>query len=124
MHFYGELETEWAAIKYEENASKNELNVSKKGKGFDNFKSCFGEKDRGYGYIRILGGDEVSKRPKFIFVTYCGDSVPAMQKVTYNRYVGVRMTIIIPKFDIFIKVVDAAIQYSNCFRHKWRQTRP
>ena len=77
-----EAETEWVVIKYEENDLQNELKVSKKGKGFDDFKLCFGEKDRGYGYIRIIGGDEVSKRPKFIFITWCGESVPAMQKVT------------------------------------------
>ena len=58
--------------------------MSKKGIGFENFRKCFGEGDRGYGYIRIIGGDEVSKRPKFVFVTWCGESVPAMQKVIKN----------------------------------------
>ena len=53
------LDTEWAVMKYEENA----LKVTKKGTGFDPFKKCFGPADRGYGYIRIIGGVEVSKRP-------------------------------------------------------------
>ena len=55
--------------------------------GFEAFRSCFGVGDRGYGYIRIIGGDEVSKRPKFVFVTWCGESVPAMQKVFINGFV-------------------------------------
>ena len=67
-------------MKYEDNA----LKVTKKGIGFDAFKKLFGPADRGYGYIRIIGGDEVSKRPKFIFVTWCGETVPAMQKVHIN----------------------------------------
>ena len=81
LKFYCETETEWVVIKYEENDSQTELKVSKTGKGFDDFKLCFGGNDRGYGYIRILGGDEVIQRPKFIFVTWRGVSVPAMQKV-------------------------------------------
>ena len=60
------------------------LTVSKKGVGFEAFKKCFGPDDRGYGYIRIIGGDEVSKRTKFVFVTWCGESVPAMKKVIIN----------------------------------------
>ena len=59
----------------------NNLTVAGKGKGFESFRKSFGNDDRGYGYIRIMGGDELSKRPKFIFVTWCGESVPAMQKV-------------------------------------------
>ena len=70
-------DTEWAVMKY----TDNNLTVAGKGKGFESFRKSFGNDDRGYGYIRIMGGDELSKRPKFIFVTWCGESVPAMQKV-------------------------------------------
>ena len=62
--------------------SESTLTVSKKGAGFDAFKKTFGPDDRGYGYIRLCGGeDSVSRRPKFCFVTWCGDNVKAMQKV-------------------------------------------
>ena len=69
-------------MKYEEKT----LTVTKKGKGFDDFKKNFGPEDRGYGYIRLCGGeDSVSKRPKFVFVTWCGDKVAAMAKVWTNK---------------------------------------
>ena len=74
---YNISDTEWAVMKY----TDNNLTVAGKGKGFESFRKSFGNDDRGYGYIRIMGGDELSKRPKFIFVTWCGESVPAMQKV-------------------------------------------
>ena len=45
----------------------NSLNVTKTGMGFDAFKNCFKPEDTGYGYIRILGGDEVAKISKFVF---------------------------------------------------------
>ena len=63
--------------------SESSLTVSKKGIGFDAFKKVFGPDDRGYGYIRLCGGEDSvsSKRPKFVFVTWCGDNVKAMQKV-------------------------------------------
>ena len=63
--------------------SESSLTVTKKGVGFDAFKKVFGPDDRGYGYIRLCGGEDSvsSKRPKFVFVTWCGDNVKAMQKV-------------------------------------------
>ena len=63
--------------------TESSLTVTKKGVGFDAFKKVFGPDDRGYGYIRLCGGEDSvkSKRPKFVFVTWCGDNVKAMQKV-------------------------------------------
>ena len=76
------LETEWAVMKYADNL----LTVTKKGKGFDEFKKNYGPEDRGYGYIRLSGGEDgvCLKRPKFVFVTWCGESVAAMQRVINN----------------------------------------
>ena len=78
------LETEWAAMKYADNL----LTVTKKGKGFDEFKKNYGPEDRGYGYIRLSGGEDgvCLKRPKFVFVTWCGESVAAMQRVSNKNY--------------------------------------
>ena len=61
---------------------ENTLTVTKTGKGFDDFKKNFGEGDRGYGYIRFPGEEGgVSMRPKFAFVTWCGEKVSVMAKV-------------------------------------------
>ena len=38
------------------------------------------EGDRAYGYVRIETGDELSKRAKFAFITWIGESVGALQK--------------------------------------------
>lgn len=56
------------------------LGVTAKGTDFDKFKSCFGVDDRGFGYIRIKTGDEMSKRSKFILVTWVGPNVSVMKK--------------------------------------------
>ena len=80
-HYYF-LETEWAVMKYADNL----LTVTKKGKGFDEFKKNYGPEDRGYGYVRISGGEDgvCLNRPKFVFVTWCGEGVAAMQRVINN----------------------------------------
>lgn len=69
-------ETEWAVFKFE----GNNLNVTATGKDFKDFKSAFTNDDRGFGYIRISTGDEMSKRAKFVFVTWVGPSVSVMKK--------------------------------------------
>jgi len=56
------------------------LGVTAKGTDFDQFKSCFGNDDRGFGYIRVKTGDEMSKRSKFILVTWVGPNVSVMKK--------------------------------------------
>merc|ERR1712088_998464 len=49
---------EWAAFTF----SDNKLGVAAKGVDFAEFKSHFGADDRGFGYIKITTGDEMSKR--------------------------------------------------------------
>jgi hypothetical protein len=70
-------DTEWAVFKFDEN---NRLGVTATGNNFADFKSNFGNDDRGFGYIRIMTGDEMSKRSKFILVTWVGPSVSVMKK--------------------------------------------
>lgn len=69
-------ETEWAVFKFDGNS----LGVTATGNDFSEFKSLFGNEDRGFGYIRIKTGDEMSKRSKFVFVTWVGPSVSVMKK--------------------------------------------
>jgi len=70
-------ETEWAVFKFDQN---NRLGVTATGKEFADFKSHFGNDDRGFGYIRIKTGDEMSKRAKFVLVTWVGPGVSVMKK--------------------------------------------
>jgi len=70
-------ETEWAVFKFDEG---NRLGVTATGKEFADFKNHFEADDRGFGYIRIKTGDEMSKRAKFVLVTWVGQNVSVMKK--------------------------------------------
>jgi len=67
---------EWAAFTF----SDNKLGVTATGDDFEAFKSHFGPDDRGFGYIKIMTGDEMSKRSKFVFCTWVGPNVSVMKK--------------------------------------------
>jgi len=69
-------EIEWAAFTFE----ANKLGVAAKGSDFDEFKSHFKPDDRAFGYIKIHTGDELSKRSKFVFLTWVGPNVSVMKK--------------------------------------------
>merc|ERR1712080_653524 len=68
---------EWAAFTFDTN---NTLGVTATGDDFATFKSHFGPDDRGFGYIKIMTGDEMSKRSKFVFCTWVGPNVSVMKK--------------------------------------------
>jgi len=70
-------DTQWAVFKFDES---NRLKAAGTGKDFKDFKASFSNEDRGFGYIRINTGDEMSKRAKFVFVTWVGPSVSVMKK--------------------------------------------
>lgn len=67
---------EWAAFTF----TDNKLGVTATGEDFDSFKTHFGPDDRGFGYIKIMTGDEMSKRSKFVFLTWVGPNVSVMKK--------------------------------------------
>merc|ERR1719167_1997377 len=70
-------DTQWAVFKFDES---NRLKAAGTGKDFKDFKGSFSNEDRGFGYTRINTGDEMSKRAKFVFVTWVGPSVSVMKK--------------------------------------------
>jgi len=70
------VDTSWAVFKYDDKAI---VHVAS-GNDYEEFRSSFGEGERAYGYVRIETGDELSKRAKFAFITWIGESVPALQK--------------------------------------------
>jgi hypothetical protein len=67
---------EWAAFTFD----GPKLGVTAKGNDFENFKTHFGPDDRGFGYVKIMTGDEMSKRSKFVFCTWVGPNVSVMKK--------------------------------------------
>lgn len=69
-------DTEWAVFKFD----STEIICAAKGSGFDEFQQQFNNDERAFGYIRIQMGDEMSKRSKFLFVTWIGCDVGVMQR--------------------------------------------
>ncbi|XP_050300796.1 uncharacterized protein LOC126739255 [Anthonomus grandis grandis] len=69
-------ETQWAVFKFEGPT----IVTSAKGSDFDQFKTQFGDDERAFGYIRVQTGDEMSKRAKFLLVTWIGPSVSILKR--------------------------------------------
>lgn len=68
--------TEWAVFKFD----STEIICAAKGAGFEEFQQQFNNDERAFGYIRIQMGDEISKRSKFIFITWIGSDVGVMNR--------------------------------------------
>jgi len=69
-------ETTWASFKYEGKQIINEDS----GSDFEDFKTKFTAEDRGFGYLRVTTGDELSKRAKFVFISWCGNEVGGLKR--------------------------------------------
>merc|ERR1711935_450265 len=67
---------DWAVFLFD----GSKLGVTAKGDNFDSFKSNFGPDDRGFGYVKVMTGDEMSKRSKFVFCPWVGSNVSVMKK--------------------------------------------
>lgn len=66
----------WAVFKYE----GSQVTVAAKGQTFDDFKAQFGDDERAFAYLRIQTGDEMSKRSKFLMLTWVGTEVSPIKK--------------------------------------------
>ncbi|XP_023705661.1 coactosin-like protein [Cryptotermes secundus] len=69
-------ETEWAVFKFE----GTHIVCSAKGTQFEKFREQFADDERAFGYIRLQMGDEMSKRQKFLFLTWVGPSVGVIKR--------------------------------------------
>ncbi|XP_059223434.1 coactosin-like protein [Stomoxys calcitrans] len=69
-------DTEWAVFKFD----GPQIICSIRGQCFEEFRQQFGDNERAFGYIRIQMGDEMSKRKKFIFLTWIGQDVGVIQR--------------------------------------------
>lgn len=87
-------DTEWAIFKFE----STEIICAAKGIGFDEFRQQFNDSERAFGYIRIQMGDEMSKRSKFLFVTWIGPEVGVMQRAKMSTDKSIIKEIISVRF--------------------------
>lgn len=75
---YDASATSWLSVVYE---GKNKVVVGAKGDGdFDEFKASLKDDAATFGFVRMVSGDQESKRVKFIFVVYLGPSMGMMSK--------------------------------------------
>ncbi|XP_063694559.1 coactosin-like protein isoform X1 [Bolinopsis microptera] len=77
-----ESETKFLMLTYQDENTK--IGVSKSGADYSEVLTDLGGEEgeslRAYVYLRVVTGDEMSKRHKFVLLTWCGPSVPALKK--------------------------------------------
>ncbi|XP_070574822.1 coactosin-like protein [Ptychodera flava] len=69
-------ETAWAVFKYD----GNNIIHDSSGTDYSEFLSNFTDEERVFGFVRIMTGDELSKRAKFALITWIGSSVSPLKK--------------------------------------------
>ncbi|XP_061724231.1 coactosin-like protein isoform X1 [Cydia pomonella] len=68
--------TEWAVFKFE----GTRIVCSARGSDFTEFRTHFKDDERAFGYLRLQMGDEMSKRKKFLLVTWVGPNVSVINR--------------------------------------------
>ncbi|XP_026275913.1 uncharacterized protein LOC113204810 [Frankliniella occidentalis] len=68
--------TDWAVFKFE----AQKIVCAATGEGFESFRGHFADDERAFGFIRIQMGDEMSKRQKFVFLTWVGPQVSVIRR--------------------------------------------
>jgi len=66
----------WLTLKF--NGTVIELDST--GAAYADFVARLGEDERMFAYVRVTTGDELSKRAKFVFVTWAGRGVSTLKK--------------------------------------------
>ncbi|XP_060079477.1 coactosin-like protein [Ylistrum balloti] len=70
-------ETNWTVLKYD---SSNSIIVDSTGVDYAEFVDKFSDNERGFAFVRVETGDEMSKRKKFALVTFIGSGVGALKR--------------------------------------------
>lgn len=76
----------------------SQIVCSAKGSDFEKFREQFGENERAFGYIRLQTGDEMSKRQKFLFVTWVGPAVSVIQRAKMSTDKSIIKNVISVRF--------------------------
>lgn len=93
--------TAWAVLRYED----QRIVLQSTGSDYDEFKSCFNEDERLYGFIRIDTGDELSKRVKFVLITWVGANVGALKRAKMSIDKSIVKTVI-TNFAVEVMATD------------------
>lgn len=68
--------TSWLILNYED----QHIALHSTGSDYSEFTSAFSDDERLYGFIRLESGDELSKRAKFVLITWVGSNVSALRR--------------------------------------------
>uniref|UniRef100_A0A1I8GAH8 Coactosin-like protein n=1 Tax=Macrostomum lignano TaxID=282301 RepID=A0A1I8GAH8_9PLAT len=74
---YQRMSTKKLVLKYNE---EGDIELAAKGAEFAEFRSQFVDNERTYGFLRQYTGDELSKRAKFVFITWIGTGVSPLKR--------------------------------------------
>jgi hypothetical protein len=81
--------TNWLLITYEEGSNNKRWALVGKGAGgLEELKSSIDDSFLGYGYLRVVSGDEMSKRAKFVLIKYIARSLKITLKALMNVHRG------------------------------------
>ncbi|XP_029009974.1 coactosin-like protein [Betta splendens] len=69
-------DTTWAAFKYDGST----IVPADQGSDYEDFKKLCTDDARVFIYLRIVTGDAMSKRAKFVFITWVGEQVGGLQR--------------------------------------------
>ncbi|KAJ3049092.1 hypothetical protein HK097_009882 [Rhizophlyctis rosea] len=82
-------DTNWLLLEYADDKS-DVLRLSATGTGgLDEFKGKLKDDQPAFGFLRItIGNDELSKRAKFVLVSWCGPQVKVMRKAKLSVHIA------------------------------------
>ncbi|CAB3370765.1 coactosin-like protein [Cloeon dipterum] len=95
--------TDWAVFKFEGSSIK----CTVKGEGFDDFRAQFTDDERAFAYLRLQMGDEMSKRKKFLFITWIGPAVGVMKRAKMSTDKA-KMKEILANFAVELQLESSA----------------
>jgi hypothetical protein len=78
----GESTYEWALYGYQDGT--NEIELVDSGSGLEKLCDEFDEEEYQYAFARVI--DPNSNLPRFVFISWCGESVPFTKKGMYNAF--------------------------------------
>jgi hypothetical protein len=82
-------ETNWLLITYEEGSGNKRWVLAGKGSGgLLELKSRITDSFLGFGYLRVVAGDEMSRRAKFVFIKYLSKGLKLNLKALINVHRG------------------------------------
>ncbi|XP_076112655.1 coactosin-like protein [Mytilus galloprovincialis] len=79
-------ETNWLLLSFDDD---NKIVLDSTGVDFEEFREKFTDEARLFGYLKVISGDELSKRSKFVLITWIGPKVSVLKKAKMSADKGV-----------------------------------